>query len=624
MNARPTIFVSTVTKELRGARQLVANTLTFLGYEPVWQDIFGTETGDLRQMLREKIDGCKGLVQIVGYAYGAEPMVADEEFGRVSYTQYEALYARKKGIKVWYLFIDEKFPGDPFDPEPEELRNLQAEYRKGLKADTHLFHELKTHEALEAGVLKLRDDLAVMRRSAKRWAFAIVGLLVIITGLSVWLIKGQDDTKDAVGETKRAVDDAKKSVEDVAAEVRKGNEAVERIADRFESLASNGRLIADPKTPEEHYHNARMHELGGNFSAARKEYTAYLSANLETIDPWQSYAEMLKASEGRAGAVETLRYFGDKLVPQTVSYQAVLASLEEGDARLKRLEELAAEHPDYGPLAWLVSREYSASRRGDQTLAERRVEREWLAKFREARDGGKVLRYFIDQKKAQEWFDAAETEWARLGSTPDRVLENPITLTAQQSNAGWALILSVADTKAKELFYRLDGEGDFTSTGHLPSKNPQNGLPMPNTHLPLPNLEPGSHSIEVKYTDMNDVTNGPYKLEFSTADEQLAQGKMMLNAIAGSWLEFRDFDGKTLLYFTTLMSYRPVIREIRYSLDGDALDKVFEFKPSDKMFEVGDELLYLQVPKETRFAMVQVTFKDGTESAVQKVMNKGE
>lgn len=620
MNVRPTIFVSTVSKELRGARQLVANTLTFLGYEPVWQDVFGTETGDLRQMLREKIDGCKGLVQIVGYAYGAEPVVAEEkeeEFGRVSYTQYEALYARKKGVKVWYLFVDEKFPGDTFEAEPEELRCLQEEYRKGLKADTHLFHELTTHEALEAGVLKLRDDLAVMRRSAKQWAFAIIGLLLLITGLSVWLLQRQDETQKTAGETKRSVDD-------VAAEVRKGNEAVGKIAGRFESLASSGRLIADPKTPEEHYHNARMYELGGNFAAARKEYAEYLSANLETIDPWQSFAEMLKASEGREGAVETLRYFGDKLVPQTVSYKAVLASLEDGDARLKRLEELAVEHPDYGPLAWLVSREYSAARRGDQTLAERRSEREWLAKFREARDSGKVLRYFIDQKKVQEWFDTAEAEWARLGSTPDRVLENPVTLTAQQSNAGWALILSVADTQSKELFYRLDRQGDFTSTGHLPMKNPQTGLPMPNTHLPLPNLESGSHSIEVKYTDMNDVSNGPYNLEFSTADEQLAQGKMMLNAITGSWLSFRDYDGKTLLYFTMLMSYRPVISEIRYSLDGETLDRIYEFKPSDKMFEVGDELVFLSVPNDTQFAMVQVTFKDGTLSAVQKVMNKGE
>ena len=142
MAPRPTIFISSVSKELRSARQLVANTLTFLGYEPVWQDIFGTEGGDLRQMLRQQIDQCKGVVQLIGQCYGAEPPAPDEEFGRVSYTQYEALYARKRGKKVWYLFMDESFPIDPHEPEPEELRQLQASYRNILKVDTHLFHPL--------------------------------------------------------------------------------------------------------------------------------------------------------------------------------------------------------------------------------------------------------------------------------------------------------------------------------------------------------------------------------------------------------------------------------------------------------------------------------------------------
>jgi len=631
VNARPTIFVSTVSKELRSARQLVANTLTFLGYEPVWQDIFGTESGDLREMLRNRVDGCKGVVQLVGYAYGAEPTEIDSEFGRVSYTQYEALYARKKGIKVWYLFIDKTFPADEFEPEPAEARQLQEAYRNSLKADTHLFHELTTNAALESGVLKLRDDLTVLRRRARRWAFAIVGLLLVITGLSVWLLQRQDETRKSVDgtrksvdETRRSVDDTKRSVDVVAAEVRKGNETMEKIANRFESLASGGRLIPEPKTPEEHYHNARMHELGGNFSAARKDYAEYLSANLEALDPWMSYSEMLKASEGRAGALETLRYFGDKLDPRTVSYKTALALLEEDATRLKRLEELAVENPDFGPLAWLVSREYSDARRGTQTIAEKRAEKEWLGKFREAEAAGKVLRYFIDQKEAQKWSEAAKTAWARLNSTPDSVLENPVTVTAQQSNSGWAVIFSLSDFRAKELFYRLDGKGDFASTGHLPYKNPQTGLPMINTHVPLPNLAPGKHDLEVKYTDSNDVSNGPYALQFSTGDEQLAQGKMMLNAVAGSWLSFRDYDGKTLLYFTGLMSYRPVISEIRYSLDSDALDTVHEFEPSEVMYETGDNLkeLYITVPDDTRFVMVQVTFKDGAKSAVQKVVRK--
>jgi hypothetical protein len=96
---------------------------------------------------------------------------------------------------------------------------------------------------------------------------------------------------------------------------------------------------------------------------------------------------------------------------------------------------------------------------------------------------------------------------------------------------------------------------------------------------------------------------------------------MMLNAVSGSWLLFRDFDGKTLLYFTTLMSYRPVIKEVRYSLDSDALDLVFEFEPSETMYEPGDNI-YLTVPDETKYAMVQVTFRDGTVSEPQKVIRK--
>src|SRR6476469_5735714 len=170
MASLPLIFISAVSRELRSGRQLAANTLSFLGYQRILQDIIGTETGDLRAMLRQQIDQSKGVLQIVGNCYGAEPPEPNPEFGRVSYTQYEALYARKRGKKVWYLFMDENFPIDPHDPEPNELRQLQSSYRNTMKADTHLFHSLGSPEALEAGVLKLRDDLSKLRRGAKRWA----------------------------------------------------------------------------------------------------------------------------------------------------------------------------------------------------------------------------------------------------------------------------------------------------------------------------------------------------------------------------------------------------------------------------------------------------------------------
>ena len=97
------IFISCVSGEFRTARQKVADVLTFLGYEPEKQEIFGTEPGDLRQVLRDKIDTCEGLIQIVGEAYGAEPPDIDSDFGRVSYTQFEFLVGTlptRRGLKI--------------------------------------------------------------------------------------------------------------------------------------------------------------------------------------------------------------------------------------------------------------------------------------------------------------------------------------------------------------------------------------------------------------------------------------------------------------------------------------------------------------------------------------------
>jgi tetratricopeptide (TPR) repeat protein len=243
---RPLIFISAVSRELHSARQLVANTLTFLGYQAVWQDIFGTESGDLRALLRQQIDQCKGVVQLVGQSYGAEPPTPDEEFGRVSYTQYEALYARKRGKKVWYLFIDETFPIDVHEPEPEELHELQAAYRQRLQSDSHIFHALTSREALEAGVLKLRDDLTQLRRGVKRWAAGITALLLLVAATSLWLIQGQRRQGVAI---------------------QKQGEQVTTIVDRYQKMQEALARLAEAE--------AKSKELGSKLSPEEQRVRAY-------------------------------------------------------------------------------------------------------------------------------------------------------------------------------------------------------------------------------------------------------------------------------------------------------------------------------------------------------------
>ena len=177
---QPCVFISCVSSEFPQIRSRVAAILTRLGYTPVFQEIFGTEPGDLRQVLRDKIDACEGLIQIVGQAYGAEPPTVDPNYGRVSYTQFEFLYAREKKKRTWLLFAGDAcsrdtplewldLPNNPADPDPAsyqaERRALQLAYREKRQKDGHLYHEAKNDTDLELKVERLRDELAELRRA---------------------------------------------------------------------------------------------------------------------------------------------------------------------------------------------------------------------------------------------------------------------------------------------------------------------------------------------------------------------------------------------------------------------------------------------------------------------------
>ena len=84
----------------------------------------------------------------------------------------------------------------------------------------------------------------------------------------------------------------------------------------------------------------------------------------------------------------------------------------------------------------------------------------------------------LDKKEAQKWIETADQRWKKLTSESAKMLDTPVSLVAQQSGAGWGVTFTLADYTAKELFFRLNGAGDFQSTGHLPNVQPQTGRPM--------------------------------------------------------------------------------------------------------------------------------------------------
>jgi tetratricopeptide (TPR) repeat protein len=182
---QPRLFLSAVSHELKTARKAVADTVGRMGFEVVSQDNFSTGHGHLQQWLREQLDTCEGLIQIVGDGYGAEPPEADTDYGRVSYTQFELLYAWKtRQIKTWVILAGAgvtrdtpleglDLPGDAVDTVPpsyqSERRGLQQAYIVRLKQENHLYHPAANDTALENIVLKRRDELAALRAQWQAW-----------------------------------------------------------------------------------------------------------------------------------------------------------------------------------------------------------------------------------------------------------------------------------------------------------------------------------------------------------------------------------------------------------------------------------------------------------------------
>lgn len=195
MSMRPIIFISAVSKELHSARDLVAKTLTALGYDPKWQDIAATETGDLRGVLRKWVDASDAVLQLVGHCYGFAPKEDDPHFGPCSYTQYEALYARQQGKPVYYLFTDPAHPTDGCGCEPETLHDLQEKYRSTVKSYGDLYHSTSSLTHTELLVRRLKDDLAQLHKRGKQHAALVLGLLVALLLGGAWMMRNQNDSK---------------------------------------------------------------------------------------------------------------------------------------------------------------------------------------------------------------------------------------------------------------------------------------------------------------------------------------------------------------------------------------------------------------------------------------------
>jgi hypothetical protein len=193
---------------------------------------------------------------------------------------------------------------------------------------------------------------------------------------------------------------------------------------------------------------------------------------------------------------------------------------------------------------------------------------------------------------------------------PDKL----VTLMGVPGADGWSATVMLVDQTVTKVQYRLDGETAFSDTGSSELPSPFTGQMQPNTFIQLSGDFWRPRHVTVKYTDAKGRDHGPFEVAFDPRVQFTRFTRQSLGFVA--WVSFSRNSPKELLaYFTTLLAFKPAFREIRYSIDSDALDRVLPLKvnPSEGWpSRLGDEVTFIKLPSSTTFLTVKLTFVDGT------------
>ena len=389
-----------------------------------------------------------------------------------------------------------------------------------------------------------------------------------------------EDSKENIKQTKELNETIKDSNEAIV-------NKLDEINDSFQEISKLGGIIADPKRPEEFYSNARVYEDRGDYLNARRMYNQYFTFKLDYIDPHLRYQTFLKVQEGRAGALETYNYLYERDSSTTLEFSRIL--LFESKQRIQLLETFIEKNKNFAPAYYELSKEYSKSRLGTQTLSDQEKELEFIELFLELNNQGYFLRYLIDKELAGSWISDAKERLKVLKRLSNKLEGSRVTYTSQVSNRNFSLSLGFKED-IKEIFYKTSKESEYKSTGLDNWIDPKTGERAIRKWIDLP-LKTTDEIISIKYLDINDIMQGPFEITFNAKDAYVENAKNMLNMTRSSWVlfnerplsyyEYGETKNYTSLYTTHLQSHTCGISEIKIGYNNDTPDKIIKLTECD-------------------------------------------
>ena len=471
------------------------------------------------------------------------------------------------------------------------------------------------------------------RAANRKLMFIVGGVLaaLLIGAITVSMLSQTKETTDKIAgdtsatrETTGRIEDKTDKIGTDTADIKDSTARIEssigEIADAFKRIDKNGGVIENPTSPAEHYHNAIVYQERGDTANARKEYMAFAEADVDAIDVHDRFAQLLRAQDGVAGAREIYGGLASRLKAPAIKLVYAMQFIDA--ERTKRVEEFMTANPGYGPGYYLLAQEYSEARTGGQSVNDKQKEFDNLNKFLAADAEGTLVRHFVDVQVLGQWLDAARQRVKVLEPQLQATRSQP-TMVQSRNNAGWSVTFVLPEA-ATQIFYRLGETGDFVDTGSSGMIDQRTGKPAPNSWISLP-IDQQSTTIYLKYINMNGQEMGPFALAFEAGVSALAEEhKRMLEMTWTSWILIQQNPGnpdQQLIYFTGMTSWRCGIGKVMYGFNGAGLDKELVLPPCDEknpMAIPDDFMPYMKSPPGLQTMQVQVTYKDGTQSAVRE------
>lgn len=278
---------------------------------------------------------------------------------------------------------------------------------------------------------------------------------------------------------------------------------------QFASLQAGQALVQNPTTPQEWYSNARVYQLRGDTANAIQAYEGYLQFNLDYVDPYLEYTDLLKATEGIARTRERIdaRYNARR---DSTALDLVSARLLDSAAdRLARYTALAARAPRFGPVFYELGLEYDRAVGVSPTadlLKKQGEAYSTLLKLEKEAQG--YTGFFIDKALAEKNLAEATRRYEAFENA--RATIGKVDVQIYQYNDGVQILFILSESNAQKLLFSIDDPTPTHDTGKI-TVGDKTLVNQNITRVPLP---VGEHTIYVQYIDANGTPSPVFSKTF--------------------------------------------------------------------------------------------------------------